>query len=285
MEGLMRFVAWKKSGAQGLAVRKDKGLYNLGDVDLQSILAEGKDGLARAASLLAKAPQIDESTISYRPPLSAPPKIICVGLNYADHAAESAHALPPYPTVFGRFASSLIGHNEPIIRPVQSEHLDYEGELVAVVGKCGRYIPKDKALDFIAGYSIFNDGSIRDYQMMTPQWTIGKNFDGTGAFGPEFVTADELPPGATGLNLKTILNGKVVQEASTSTMVTDVATLLSILSNTMTMEVGDVLVTGTPAGVGFARKPPLFMRDGDTCEVSIDGIGILRNTIKNEVRA
>jgi acylpyruvate hydrolase len=279
----MRFVAWKKDKERGLAVRKDRCLYNLGNLNLQDILFEGEGGIARANSLLSKAPQIDESSITYCPPLSAPPKIICVGLNYADHTAESKFEQPAYPTIFTRFASSFVGNNEPIIRPACSEQLDYEGELVAVIGKRGRNIPKGNALDFVAGYSIFNDASIRDYQMMTPQWTIGKNFDGTGAFGPDFVTADEVSPGAKGLNLKTRLNGTTLQSSSTDLMITDVATLVSILSNTMTLEVGDVLVTGTPSGVGFARNPQIFMREGDICEIEIDGIGVLRNPIKNEI--
>jgi len=278
----MRFVAWKKDKERGLAVRKNGAIYNLGNLNLQDILLEGESGFARVNALMTKASQIDENAISYCPPLSAPPKVICVGLNYADHTAESKFVQPAYPTIFARFASSFVGHNEPIIRPACSEQLDYEGELVAVIGKSGRNIPKDKALDFIAGYSVFNDASIRDYQMMTPQWTIGKNFDATGAFGPDFVTADEVSPGAKGLNIKTRLNGTVLQSSSTDLLITDVAALVSILSNTMTLEVGDVLVTGTPSGVGLARKPPIYMRDGDICEVEIDGVGLLRNPIRNE---
>ena len=160
-----------------------------------------------------------------------------------------------------------------------SDKLDYEGELVAVIGRGGRDIAKERALDHVAGYSIFNDGSVRDYQLRTPQWTVGKNFDGTGAFGPYFVTADQLPKGAAGLSLQTRLNGTVMQSTSTSDMVFDVATLVSLLSVAMTLEPGDVIVTGTPAGVGGARKPPVFMKPGDICEVEIEGIGVLRNAI------
>jgi 2-keto-4-pentenoate hydratase/2-oxohepta-3-ene-1,7-dioic acid hydratase in catechol pathway len=163
-----------------------------------------------------------------------------------------------------------------------STQLDFEGEMVAVIGKSGRHIRKEDALSHVAGYSIFNDASIRDYQFKSAQWTIGKNFDHTGAFGPEFVTADALPPGASGLRLQTRLNGAVVQEASTASMIFDVATLVALLSEAVCLQPGDVIVTGTPSGVGLARKPPLFMKAGDVCEVEIEGLGILRNPIEDE---
>jgi 2-keto-4-pentenoate hydratase/2-oxohepta-3-ene-1,7-dioic acid hydratase in catechol pathway len=166
-----------------------------------------------------------------------------------------------------------------------SSQLDYEGELVAVVGKSGRHIAEHDALDHVLGYSLFNDASIRDYQTKSPQWTVGKNFDGTGAFGPMLVTEDELPPGAAGLQIQTRLNGQIVQNASTSDMVFSVARLISILSEAMTLEAGDIIVTGTPAGVGVARKPQLFMKHGDICEVEIEKIGILTNRIEDEKRA
>ena len=157
--------------------------------------------------------------------------------------------------------------------------------MVAVIGKGGRRIAKDKALDHVLAYSIFNDGSIRDFQHLTPQWTVGKNFDGTGAFGPQLVTADELPAGAAGLRLQTRLNGQVVQDASTRNLMFDVATLVSVLSEAMTLNPGDIVVTGTPAGIGAARRPPLFMKAGDVCEVEIEGLGVLRNPIVDEGRA
>jgi len=182
--------------------------------------------------------------------------------------------------VFARFASSLIGHGADMIVPRVSRDLDYEGELAAIIGVGGRDILEADALAHVAGYAIFNDGSIRDFQHKTPQWTVGKNFDGTGAFGPEFVTADELPPGAKGLMLQTRLNGKVVQRASTDEMIFSVANLVCILSEAMTLEPGDVIVTGTPAGIGAARKPPLYMRDGDVCEVEIEKLGILENPVR-----
>lgn len=185
--------------------------------------------------------------------------------------------------IFGRYNSSLVGHGAAIVRPRVSEKLDYEGEFVAVIGKGGRDIPRASALDHVIAYSVFNDASVRDYQVKTPQWTIGKNFDGTGAFGPWLVTADEVPAGASGLKIETRLNGEVVQSASTSDMLFDVAQLIAILSEALTLTPGDIIVTGTPAGVGVARKPPLFMKAGDVCEVEVEGLGILRNEIVDQL--
>lgn len=221
--------------------------------------------------------------LEFLSPLESPPKIICVGLNYFEHSKESNIEAPNYPTIFARFPSSLIGHGQPIVRPAASVQLDYEGELAVIIGRGGRHIPKASALDHVLGYSLFNDASIRDYQRRTPQWTVGKNFDGTGAFGPWIVTSDQLPPGCAGLKLQTRLNGQVVQQASIDDMIFDVATLISTLSEAFTLCAGDVIVTGTPSGVGAARKPPLWMKDGDVCEVEIDGIGVLRNGIVDEV--
>ena len=209
-------------------------------------------------------------------------KIICVGLNYTEHARESECARPDYPTIFARFNSSLVGHRAPLVRPRVSEQFDFEGELVAVIGRGGRRIPKEHALAHVIGYSIFNDASVRDYQVRTSQWTMGKNFDGTGAFGPWLVSADDLPPGATGLRLQTRLRGEVVQDATTADLIFDVATLISVISEVMTLNSGDLIVTGTPAGVGVARKPQLFMKAGDVCEVKIEGIGTLVNDVVDE---
>lgn len=233
--------------------------------------------------MLADAPILDLDAIEVLPPLTAPAKIICVGLNYADHTAESGYAQPSYPTLFPRFASSLVAHGEAIVRPVASDSLDFEGELVAVIGKSGRHIAKADALAHVAGYSIFNDGSVREFQHKTPQWTVGKNFDGTGAFGPWFVTSDELPSGAAGLKIETRLNGQIVQASNTDHLIFDVATLVSTVSEAITLEPGDILVTGTPSGIGHARTPKLYMKPGDVVEVEIEGIGTLRNPIAQEV--
>lgn len=283
----MRFASYMTGGKHGLALKTQDGWRGLAEGEpgfpgtLQAVIAAGGDALSRAGAALAAAPAVDLGSVTLLPPLSDPEKIICIGLNYKDHSAESGFKQPDYPTVFGRFNSSLIAHGAPILRPAQSEQLDYEGELAAVIGKTARDVSEADALDHIAGYSVFNDGSIRDYQFKSPQWTPGKNFDDTGAFGPDFVTSDELPPGCEGLRLQTRLNGQVVQDASISDMVFPVAKLVAILSQFMTLKPGDVIVTGTPSGVGLARKPPLFMRHGDMVEVEIDRIGLLSNPVRD----
>jgi len=175
-----------------------------------------------------------------------------------------------------------VGHGHALVKPRVSDQFDYEGEMVAVIGVGGRHISKDHALDHVLGYSICNEGSIRDYQFKSAQWTVGKNFDQSGSLGPVFVTADELPRGAKGLHLETRLNGQVLQSATTADMLFDIPTLIHIISEAITLEPGDILITGTPAGVGFARKPPIFMKAGDVCEVEIEGIGLLSNPIVNE---
>lgn len=249
--------------------------------DLPELIAAGADLAAPIEHLLAGAP-IDLDTATVLPPLPAPGKILAVGLNYVDHAKEGNFDIPTYPTVFGRFASGLIGHGAPIIRPHLSEQLDYEAELAVIIGMRGRAFPEDEALRHIAGYSIFNDGSIRDYQFKSQQWTMGKNFDDTGAFGPCFVPASALPAGAHGLRIQARLNGAIVQDSSTADMIFSVPRLVSLLSEVMTLEPGDVIITGTPAGVGFARTPPLWMKPGDVCEIEIEGIGILRNPVEQQ---
>ncbi len=285
----MRLLSFKRDGRRGLAAQDPKGqFFGLfeGEADypgsLESQLSLGADERGRLVDKLLSGRPLDRDQIEVLPPLAAPGKIICVGLNYRDHAAESQMKAPDYPTLFARFASSLIGAGAPIVRPLDSTKLDYEGELVAVIGKPGRRIDKAKALEHVAGYSIFNDGSIRDFQLQTPQWTMGKNFDGTGAFGPVYVSADELQPGARGLRIETRLNGAVMQSASTDDLIFDVATLVSFISLGMTLSPGDIIVTGTPSGVGGARKPPVFMKAGDVCEVEIEGIGVLRNPVADE---
>jgi len=285
----MRFAAFQTGGRRGLAVATSDDQFRgilVGEPgypgDLSAIIAEGPDALPAAGSTLLTGTLFAPEDLQWLPPLPTPPKIVCVGLNYADHSAESGFAVPLYPTIFGRFASSLVGHDAPIVRPRVSDQLDYEGELVAVIGRGGRHIPKAQALDHVIAYSIFNDASVRDFQTKAPQWTVGKNFDGTGAFGPFLVTADELPPGARGLRVRTRLNDQVVQDASTDDLIFDVATLISTLSEAITWEPGDVIVTGTPSGVGLARKPQLWMKPGDVCEVEIERIGVLRNPIVDE---
>ena len=221
--------------------------------------------------------------ITFRTLIERPGKIVCMGLNYADHAKEGGNARPEYPSFFMRGPSSLTAHLAPIIRPSVSDKLDYEAELAFIVGKKARNLTKENALNCVAGYSIFNDASLRDYQRKTNQWTIGKNFDQTGAFGPWLVTPDELPAGAHGLQIQSRLNGNLMQNANTKDFLWGVAETIQLITECMTLEPGDVVITGTPAGVGYARTPPVFMKPGDVCEIEIEGIGVLQNSIKDQI--
>jgi acylpyruvate hydrolase len=284
----MRLVAFSEAGVRGLAIEIDGQIHGLletdqsfpGDVD--HLLRQGNSALTEAGVALANGQPRELDRITYLPPLARPAKIICIGLNYSEHTEESPYEQPSYPTVFARFASGFVGHRGHLIRPKVSDQLDYEGEMVAIIGKPARHVPLQTALDHVVGYSIFNDGSIRDFQFKSPQWTVGKNFDGTGGFGPAFVTADELPPGGAGLRIETRLNGEVLQSSNTERMIYPVAELISILSEAFVLEPGDMIVTGTPSGIGFSRKPQIFMRPGDVCEVAIEGIGTLANPIVGE---
>ena len=253
--------------------------------DMTALIAMtgGLEAAANAASSAPAAATRTTSGLQYLPLVPNPSKIVCMGLNYADHAAEGGNARPEYPSFFMRGPSSMVAHGEAIIRPKASPNLDYEAELAVVIGKRARNLTKENALACVAGYACFNDGSIRDYQRKTSQWTIGKNFDKTGGFGPHLVTPDELPAGCEGLRIQSRLNGKIMQDANTSVFLWDVVESLCIITECMTLEPGDVIITGTPAGVGYARKPPVWMQPGDVCEIEIDGIGVLSNTIADEI--
>jgi 2-keto-4-pentenoate hydratase/2-oxohepta-3-ene-1,7-dioic acid hydratase in catechol pathway len=288
----MRIVSFDNGGQAAVGVRLGDEVVDLGIADpglpsdIKGLVAGGAEAFA-AADKAAQAAGADArrplESLNYLPPIANSGKYICLGRNYAAHAAEGGADTPTYPVVFYRGASSLVGHLKPIIRPKCSEQLDFEAEMVCVIGKPARHVMRADAHDYVAGYSVFNDGTIREYQRRTSQWTIGKNFDGTGGFGPEFVTADELEPGATGLRIQTRLNGEVMQDANTSDMVFDVAETIELLSECMTLEAGDVIVTGTPSGVGYARTPPVWMKAGDICEIEVENIGVLRNPIADEV--
>lgn len=276
----MRYVRFSHQGRPVLGVRTAEGVRVLGEESLEALLARGVDLTAYGAQAQGALVEIGEQ--DYLPLMSRPSKIICVGLNYADHTKESPYAQPDYPTLFPRFNSSLTAHNKPLIRPRVSDTLDYEGEMAVVLKSGGRHISKDQALQHVAGYALFNEGSVREYQFKSPQWTVGKNFDDTGAFGPDLVTADELPAGGKGLLLQTKVNGKVVQSANTDDMLFDVATIISTLSEAVILEAGDVIVSGTPAGVGFGMDPKVYLKAGDVVEVSIEGIGTLVNPVVDE---
>jgi 2-keto-4-pentenoate hydratase/2-oxohepta-3-ene-1,7-dioic acid hydratase in catechol pathway len=290
----MRFVTYRTRHATSprLALRTASRLHALSQEqaqgypqDLKTLLAQGPAAMHEMAHAIERhGIPIDAAGIEFLPPIPAPGKVICVGLNYLDHTKESKFEQPAYPTLFLRVASSFVGHDEPIVRPLCSQQFDYEGELVAFIGKGGRHIRKEAALDHVAGYSVSNEGSVRDYQFKSPQWTVGKNFDRSGSIGPTFVSADEVPPGGAGLQIRTRVNGETVQSANTSDMVFDTATVVSLVSEAMALEPGDVIVMGTPAGVGLARSPQLFLREGDVVEVEVEGIGLLRNRVVDEVR-
>lgn len=278
----MRLAKVSRGGQIGVAIKTEGGIkavFGNAAPDLDALIASGQS-LGKAAEMAAAGESVEEASLTFLPPLVRAPKIICLGLNYRDHAEESGMAIPDFPTVFARFNSSLLGHGQPMIKPSFSDQLDYEAELAVVVGKGGKDISEDAALDHVAAYSVFNDGSVRDYQLRTPQWTVGKNFDSTGGFGPWLVTPDELPEGASGLKIQTRLNGQVVQSSNTEQMIFDVRRAISLLSRCFTLEPGDLFVMGTPAGVGLARDPKLFMKDGDVIEVEIEKIGLLVNPIK-----
>lgn len=249
-----------------------------GSLDEQ--VRQGAEALTQAAHVMAAEPVVDLSRAQWLPPIGEARKIICVGLNYQDHSTESGFQQPDYPTLFTRFNSSITAHEAPILHTHLSDTLDFEGELAVVIGLGGKNIKPSDALTHVLAYSVFNDASVREYQFKTPQWTMGKNFDGTGAFGPWLVTADELPPGARGLRLETRLNGQIVQSANTSDMVFDVASLITLISAAITLEAGDLIIAGTPSGIGHAREPRLYMHPGDVCEVEIERIGVLRNPIQ-----
>ncbi len=254
--------------------------------DLLSLLEMGSEGMRQAETAVKAAGDdafVSADDITYLPLMSRPPKVICIGRNYAAHAIEGGAKPPVYPEIFYRGATSLLAHNAPIIRPKCSTKLDFEAELAAIVGRTAKGVARENGLDYIAGYTLFNDATLRDYQGKSTQWTIGKNFDNTGGFGPVFVTADELPAGASGLRIQSRLNGQVMQDANTSDFIFPIDDLVAKLTECMTLEVGDVIVTGTPAGVGYARRPPVYMKDGDVCEVEIEGIGILSNPVVDEV--
>ena len=285
----MRLVSFAQNDGPRLGVRLGDVLIDLSQVDdslprdMIAFLAGGQDAFDAVRTAVENAPtaaQMRFSSVKLLPVVPRPGKIVCVGLNYVDHAVEiSPRNLPDHPTFFARLASTLVAHNEPLLRPAVSTKLDFEGELAVIIGKPGRLVSKSQALAHVGGYALFNEGSVRDYQFRTSQWFLGKNFDATGAFGPELCTPDELPPGANGLLLCTRVNGELVQEAATSDMLFPVPALIAALSEAMTLVPGDVIVTGTPSGVGFARKPPCYLKPGDVCEIELESYGVLRNPV------
>jgi len=279
----MRVLSYRSKGKDTYGVVSGDGVVDVGArlggkyADLRAVLAAGALNEVKQAAEGAK-PDAKLADIKYLPVIPNPDKIFMAGVNYHAHREEAGRQETEHPTIFARFAASQTGHNEPMIKPKISDRLDYEGEMAVIIGKAGRAIPKDQALSHVAGYSCYNDGSVRDWQRHTSQWIPGKNFVGTGPFGPWMVTTDEIPD-PTKLTLTTRLNGEVMQNITTDLMIFDIPALINYCSTFAGLIPGDVIVSGTPGGVGFARKPPVFMKPGDVCEVEITGIGILRNTI------
>lgn len=286
----MRFFRYEAGNGPALAVQHEGRAVALASldpslpVDLTAILAQGRATLDRIAALAkgGAGEAVDRGTVKLLNPFPQPGKIVCIGLNYDEHAKETNLPTTAFPTVFTRFQSTLLDPGAPILRSASSEAYDYEVELVAVIGKHAHYVGIEDALDHVAGYTVANDVSVRDYQFATSQFTIGKNFDATCPVGPDFVTADELPAGGRGLALSTKLNGEVVQSDTTNNMIFDVATLVHKLSQVMSLAPGDIILTGTPSGIGHARKPPLYMKNGDVVECSVETIGTLSNPVADE---
>ncbi|MFC4271273.1 5-oxopent-3-ene-1,2,5-tricarboxylate decarboxylase [Sneathiella chungangensis] len=285
----MRLASFLHDGEIKLGLLKADGIVDIRSqipglpASIKEILRQDKlSEIRKSLGDLEDSEAIRIEDVTFLPPISDAEKIICIGRNYAAHAKEGGAETPSYPEIFLRTNRSILGHDQPIIRPKCSDKLDYEGELVVVIGKTARHVTEKDALDYVAGYSIFNEATLRDYQRKSTQWTIGKNFDKTGGFGPCLVTPEKLPPGATGLSIKTFLNCNLMQDGNTGDLVFPIAKLIALLSECMTLVPGDVIVTGTPSGVGYARNPPVWMKPGDICQVSIEGIGTLSNPIEDE---
>ena len=250
---------------------------------IKALLAEGPEGLARAAEALHRGEPLSPEEIELVPPIPNPEKILCVGLNYADHAKESGSPPPPEPIFFNKFPTTIRADGQPIVLPRLSREVDFEGELVVVIGLGGRHIPVDQARRHVAAFCCGNDVSARDWQMHKPggQWLLGKSFDSFAPVGPVLVTADEIAePGKLAIQLR--LNGQVMQDSNTAELIFSIDELVSYVSGVCTLVPGDLIFTGTPPGVGFARKPPIFLQPGDMVEVEIEKIGVLRNPVVAE---
>ena len=284
----MRLVTFAEDGVEKIGVRVGEDVFDVTKAsqsfggDMIGVIKGGSAAKEALKTAAANAQARPLSSVKLLPPIPRPGKILCIGRNYAAHAAEGGAAPPTYPEVFVRFPSSLIAHGDPLVLPKASDKFDFEGELVMVIAKTGRHVAESDALDMIYGWSLFNDGSVRDYQRKASQWTMGKNFDGTGAFGPDIVTADEVTPGGVGLQLQTRVSGETMQNANTRDLIFPIAKLIWHLTEVMTLEAGDIVVTGTPEGVGYARKPPRFMVPGDTVDIEVEQIGVLSNPVVAE---
>jgi 2-keto-4-pentenoate hydratase/2-oxohepta-3-ene-1,7-dioic acid hydratase in catechol pathway len=281
----MRLASYKTAQGESYGVVTDKGIVDLkrylGNqfADLKALIAG--NGFAQIRQHMTAKPDYQQSDVVFLPVITNPARIVCVGLNYQDHVVETGRDNTEQPAIFLRLPESQVGHNQPIVRPRESKTLDFEAEIAVIIGKPGRRISQKDAWDHIAGYSCYNDGSVRDWQRHTIQWTAGKNFARTGGFGPWMVTADDIPPG-TRMTLSCRLNGERMQHATTEQMILKIPKIIEYVSTWTTLEPGDVLVTGTPGGVGARRTPPVWMKPGDTVEVEIDKVGVLVNAIADD---
>lgn len=283
----MRFIVGESAAGTGVHLVDGDTAVNISALhravgpDLMGLI-RGDVELADLQATLSSAPKVPVCDIRPALPVAAPGKVICLGLNYADHIKEGGYDVPTYPALFMRGLNSLMAAGEPMVRPICSERLDYEAELMVIIGRGGRHITEAEALGHVFGYTIFNDGSVRDYQRKTHQWTPGKNFDATGPIGPDVVTPDELPEGASGLKIESRVGDEILQSASTSDMLWTVARTIATISEYATLEPGDMIAMGTPPGVGHARTPPRWLRPGETVEIEIEGIGICASPIVAE---
>jgi acylpyruvate hydrolase len=290
----MKIVGFESGNATHLGVIEGDQVIDLqaadasAPADLGEWLRRGNGDLSALRDLAKKAPAAARRPLAglkYMMPVTKPGKIICLGLNYLDHVKEGPNRdnIPKFPTIFMRGLTSMVPHEQAIIRPKASEQLDFEAEMMLVVGKRAKHLTMANATSCVAGYACSNEGSIREFQRKTTQWDMGKNFDRTGGFGPWMVTADELPDAGIGLKIESRLNGTVMQSDNTDNMMFPVREMLVYVSQGMTLEPGDIIFTGTPSGVGHARKPnPIWMKHGDVCEIEIEGLGVLRNPIEDE---
>lgn len=281
----MKLCSFNTFARASYGVVSDSGIVDLGlrlpQQSLREFLSSGD--LAQAQSLAQETPDFQFTEVQWAPVIPDPDKIICVGLNYHAHIQETGRTVSEKPVLFARYSASQIGHGQPLVKPLESDEFDYEGELAVIIGRKGRRISEADALSFVAGYACYNDASVRDWQRHTSQFIPGKTFAGTGAFGPWMVTADEIPD-PTKLRLITRLNGEVMQETTTDLLVTSIPALIAYCSTIIPLQPGDVIVTGTPGGVGAKRTPQVWMKDGDVCEIEISGVGILSNPIVAEQR-
>jgi len=290
----MKIVGFEADGGLRLGVVEGDQVIDLQAVDakvpndLGAVLAASNGDLKPLGDIAKRAPASARRPLKglkFGLPVARPGKIICLGLNYLDHVKEgpSRDNIPKFPSIFMRCLTSMVPHEQPIVRPKASEQLDYEAEMMLIVGKRAKHLTLANATSCVAGYSCSNEGSVREFQRKTTQWDMGKNFDRTGGFGPWMVTADELPDGGKGLKIESRLNGTVMQSDNTANMMFPVPDMLVYVTQGMTLEPGDIIFTGTPSGVGHARKPnPIWMKNGDVCEIEVEGIGTLRNPIKDE---